>query len=398
MNNTFIRSVTGGLASLAVLSALVVTGCSKTPEPAARVPVQVGVVEIQPQRQAFTTELPGRTSAREIAEIRPQVGGIVQRRLFKEGAQVKAGQVLYEIDPASYQASYDSAAASLAKATANVSALTVTASRYAELVKIEAISQQDNDESQAALKQAQADLAVAKAALDTARINVDRTRIRAPISGRVETSTVTTGSLVAANQETALTTVQQLDPLYVDVTQSSAELLFLKRELERGTLKRISATEAPIKLLLEDGSTYAHEGRLQFSGVTVNPGTGTVMLRALLPNPDGLLMPGMYVRAILETGVAEDALLVPQQGVTRLPSGAASALVVGKDNRVEQRTLTVSRAIGSRWQVTSGLRAGDRVIVEGLQRVRTGDVVEATPFKEPASLTAAPAPEPPAAR
>lgn len=383
-----------------VLSVLAVAaGCSRPP-PAAepRAPVQVGVFSVQPERQPITIELPGRTSARLIAEIRPQVGGIVQRRLFEEGAQVKAGQVLYEIDPAGFRASYASAEANLAKADAAVNSLAVTARRNAELVRIDAISQQTNDESQAALEQAQAELGMARATLATARIDLERTRITAPISGRVDTSTVTAGALVTANQETVLTTVQQLDPLYVDITQSSAELLRLKRELASGTLKRTGADEAPIKLLLEDGSTYAHEGRLQFSGVTVNPGTGTVRLRALVPNPEGLLMPGMYVRALLQAGVAEQALLVPQEGVTRTSSGAASALVIGAGGKVEQRALTVDRAIGSRWQVTGGLEAGDQVIVEGVQRVKVGDVVQAMPVAAAPKLTAeAPAAQAPGA-
>ena len=339
-------------------------------------PMQVGIVTIQPQRQAITIELPGRTSARLIAEIRPQVGGIVQKRLFEEGTQVNAGQVLYEIDPASFRATYASAEANVAKAEATVSSLVITARRNVELVKIDAISQQANDESQAALKQAQAELGMAKAALQTARINLERTRITAPIAGRVDTSTVTPGALVTANQEAALTTVQQLNPLYVDITQSSADLLRLKHELANGTLKKIAPNEAPIRLLLEDGSTYLHPGRLQFSGVTVNPGTGAVRLRALVPNPDGLLMPGMYVRALLEPGVAEQALMVPQEGITRTATGSASALVVGVDSKVEKRALTVTRAIGRLWQVTSGIQAGDQVIVDGLQRVKVGDVVK----------------------
>jgi membrane fusion protein (multidrug efflux system) len=370
------------IAILSAVSLLVTAaGCSRSPPAAApRAPVQVGVFMVQPQRQAILLELPGRTSARLIAEIRPQIGGIVKQRLFEEGAQVKAGQVLYEIDAASYQAAVASAEASVAKSAAAVNSLALIAKRNAELAKIDAISQQQNDESRASLAQAEAEWKMAGAALTTARINLERTRIVAPISGRVDTSSVTPGALVTANQETPLTTVQQLDPLYVDITQSSAELLRLKRELASGALKRGGANEAPIKLMLEDGSTYAHQGRLQFSGVTVNPGTGAVRLRALVPNPEGLLMPGMYVRAVLEAGVVEQALLVPQQGVTRTSSGAASALVVVAGGKVEQRTLTVERAIGSNWQVTSGLATGDQVIVEGVQRVKVGDVVKSVPM------------------
>jgi membrane fusion protein, multidrug efflux system len=375
-----LRLAVGGVL-VAVLAA-----CGKSePKPAAPAAVQVGVHRVEPQRQAIVTELPGRTSARLIAEIRPQVGGIVQRRLFEEGAQVRAGQVLYQIDPASFQASFASAQAGVSKAEATLNSARVTAQRNAELVKIDAISRQLADDSQAAQQQAQADLAVARAALDAARINLERTRIVAPISGRVDISTVTPGALVTANQETALTTVQQLDPLVVDVVQSSAELLRLKRELAAGVLQRSSTDEAPIKLVLEDGSAYPHLGRLQFSGVTVNRSTGAVTLRALVPNPDGVLMPGMYVRAVLESGVAEQALMVPQRGITRTPSGEASALVVGAGQKVERRSVKVDRAIGDRWQVVDGLRSGDLVIVDGLQRVKAGTLVQAVPAGAAAS-------------
>ena len=374
--------LTPGRAAGALCLALLVliVGCSKPEPPVAPAAApRVGVHRVEPQRQAITTELPGRTSARLVAEIRPQVGGIVQRRLFEEGTQVRAGQVLYQIDPASFQASHASAQANVSKAEATLNSARVTAQRNAELVKIDAISQQLSDDSQAALKQAQADLEVARAALAAARINLDRTRVTAPISGRVELSAVTPGALVTADQATALTTVQQLDPLIVDVVQSSSELLRLKRELASGALKRSGENEVPIKLMLEDGSAYPHTGRLQFSGVTVNSGTGAVTLRALVPNPDGMLMPGMYVRAVLETGVAEHALLVPQQGVTRTPSGEASALVVGTEGKVERRALKVDRVIGNRWQVSSGLQAGDLVIVDGLQRAKVGAVVQPIP-------------------
>jgi len=378
MNRCLITARAAGALCLALL--VLIVGCSKPEPPVAPAAApQVGVHRVEPQRQAITTELPGRTSARLVAEIRPQVGGIVQRRLFEEGAQVRAGQVLYQIDPASFQASHASAQANVSKAEATLNSARVTAQRNAELVKIDAISQQLSDDSQAALKQAQADLEVARAALAAARINLDRTRVTAPISGRIELSAVTPGALVTADQATALTTVQQLDPLIVDVVQSSSELLRLKRELASGALKRSGENEVPIKLMLEDGSAYPHTGRLQFSGVTVNSGTGAVTLRALVPNPDGVLMPGMYVRAVLETGVAEHALLVPQQGVTRTPSGEASALVVGTEGKVERRALQVDRVIGNRWQVSSGLQAGDLVIVDGLQRAKVGAVVQPIP-------------------
>lgn len=380
--------------AVALAFTLLLAACSKTPPPvAARAPVEVGVFVVEAQRLAITTELPGRTAARLVAEIRPQVGGIVQRRLFEEGSQVRAGQVLYQLDPASFEAAHASTQAGVAKAEATLRSAEVTARRNVELAKIEAISQQLSDDSQAALQQARADLGVARAALAAARIELARTRITAPIAGRIDTSTVTAGALVTANQTAALTTVQQLDPLYVDVTQSSAELLRLKRDLASGALRRSSTRddETPIHLLLEDRSAYPHAGVLKVSGVTVNAGTGSVTLRALLPNPERLLLPGMYVRAVLEQGVVEQALLVPQQGITRKVSGAATALVVGADDRVEQRVIGVDRAIGNRWQVTQGLQPGDRVIVDGLQRIKVGDAVKPVPASAASAATAAPA-------
>lgn len=387
MSSRFIR--TGLACALAAGLLGAIAGCSGSSASSSSAPpqgapaAQVSVVTVQPQNQSVTTELSGRTRARLSAEIRPQVGGIVQQRLFEEGALVKAGQVLYQLDPATYKAAYASAQASVAKAESTVNAAKVTARRNAELAKIEAVSQQTSEDSQATLQQAEADLGVARAALDTARINLGFTRITAPIAGRIEASTVTPGALVTASQTTALTTVQQLDPIHVDVTQSTTELLRLQRELAAGTLKsggergeRGERGEASVKLLLEDGTAYAHAGRLQFSSVTVSESTGAVTLRILVPNPERTLLPGMYVRAVLEEGVAEQALLVPQQGVTRTASGDASALVVTADNKVEKRALKVSRAVGNRWQVTEGLKAGERVIVEGSLRVKPGDTVK----------------------
>ncbi len=367
-----------GLATL--LAALLATaGCSPSPPAAApATPPQVGVHTVVAQRQAILAELPGRTSASQVAEIRPQVGGIVQRRLFTEGALVKAGQPLYQIDPASYQADVASAQAALAKTEATLAAARLTAARQAELLKIDAISRQLADDSQAALQQAQADVGVARATLDARRISLERTRISAPINGRTDLSSVTAGALVSAGQATALTTVQQLDPMVVDLVQSSAELLALKRELASGKLAKGDADEAPVRIVLEDGSAYPQPGKLKFSGVTVDKGTGAVTLRALVPNPDGVLLPGMFVRARLETAVAEQALLVPQQGVTRSAAGEAQALVVGAGGKVERRALTLGPAIGNRWLVEAGLKPGDQVITEGLQRVRVGQVVVAT--------------------
>lgn len=393
MSSRFNR--TGLACALAIGLLGAVAGCSGSSSASSAPPqglpaAQVGVVTVQPEDQPVTTELSGRTRSRLSAEIRPQVGGIVQQRLFEEGALVKAGQVLYQLDPASYKAAYASAQASVAKSEATVNAAKVTARRNAELAKIEAVSQQTSEDSQATLQQAEAELGVARAALDTARINLGFTRITAPIAGRIEASTVTPGALVTASQTTALTTVQQLDPVYVDVTQSTTELLRLQRELAAGTLKGSSdRSEASVKLLLEDGSSYAHAGRLQFSSVTVSEGTGAVTLRILVPNPERTLLPGMYVRAVLEEGVAEGALLVPQQGVTRTASGDASALVVTADNKVEKRALKVSRAVGNRWQVTEGLKAGERVIVEGSLKVKAGDTVKAVAASDATVASAA---------
>lgn len=385
------RPLAAALLIAAACATALLAGCSKDASknaPVARKPVQVGVVTIESQRLAINTELPGRTSALLTAEIRPQIGGIVRQRLFTEGALVKAGQVLYEIEPASYQAAYASTQASVRKAESTVAAAQIVARRSAELLKIDAVSQQVNDEAQATLQQSQADLGVARAAQDAARINLGYTRITAPISGRIGLSSVTPGALVTTSQTTALATVQQLDKLYVDVTQSSSELLRLKRDLAAGKLKRSGENEARIKLLLEDGSAYPQEGRLTFAGVTVNQTTGAITLRGVVPNPDGLLMPGMYVRTVLEEGVDDAALLIPQRAVTRTPTGGATALLVGPDNKVERRTMVVDRAVGNQWQVTRGLKAGERVLIEGSQRVKPGDVVQPVAISAAAALAA----------
>jgi len=374
-----LRSVAQRLPVLGALAAFaLLTACSEkkaaAPPPG---PSEVGVVTLKTQAQVFTTELPGRTSAFLSADIRPQVGGIVQQRLFTEGATVKAGQPLYQIDPSTYQAALSSAQAALARSKATSGAAEVTAGRNAELVKIDAVSKQVNDQSQASLAQAKADVATAQAQVDTARINLGFTRISSPITGRIGTSSVTPGALVTANQTTTLTTVQQIDPLYVDVTQSSSEVLRLKRDFAAGRLTRSGADSARIKLLLEDGTPYGRDGKLQFAGISVNQTTGAVTLRATVPNPEGLLLPGMYVRAVVEEGADQDALLAPQQGVVRDAVGRATALVVDKEDTVQRKTVTVGRAIGNRWLVRDGLAAGDRVLVEGSMRVKPGDKVKA---------------------
>ena len=368
---------------------LLTVSCSKPPKaPPQAGPPEVGVVVVQPQRVALTSELSGRTTPQMIAEVRPQVSGIIQKRIFTEGSDVKAGQVLYQIDPASYEAAYASARAAQSRAEAALGTVRLKAQRYQDLVLIKAGSQQDNDDAQAGLKQAEADVASTKAAVETARINLAYTRITAPISGRIGRSTVTDGALVTANQPTALATVQQLSSMYVDVTQSSSELLKLKQNLASGLMKKDSGTaQARVKLLLEDGSAYPLPGMLKFSEVTVDQSTGSVTLRAVFPNPKQVLLPGMFVRAVVEEGVNEQAILVPQRGVTRNPKGEALAMVVGAEEKVEPRPIKVARTVGDNWLVSEGLKAGDRVIVEGLQKARPGTPVKAVPFG-----AAAPAP------
>jgi membrane fusion protein (multidrug efflux system) len=378
--------------------ALALAACSpadKAPAAAsAPPPVEVAVVTVQPAAVAVTTELAGRTSAYQVAEVRPQVGGILKERLFREGTAVKAGAPLYRIDPASYDAEVERAQAALAKAEANVATARIKADRYTELAKINFVSADARDDLIAALKQAEADEAAARAALQTARINRGYTTVTAPIGGLIGRSALTPGALVTANQATALATIQQLDPIYVDVTQSSADLLRLRRDLASGRLKSAGADQARVKLLLEDGSAYPLEGRLQFSEVSVDPATGSVTLRAVFPNPNQQLLPGMYVRAVLEEGVVDNAILVPQQAVSRDPRGNALALVVAADGTVQQRALRTTRALGDKWLVTEGLAAGDRVIVEGLQRVRPGAPVRAVEKATAAAPAAANAPDP----
>ncbi|MFC7654653.1 efflux RND transporter periplasmic adaptor subunit [Pseudoduganella danionis] len=344
----------------------------------------MGVFKVAPEALQISTELPGRTSAYQVAEVRPQVGGLVRKRLFVEGADVQAGAALYQIDAASYQAAHQSAKAALAKAQANLLSSAPKAARYKELLAIEGVSKQDYDDAVAAYEQAKADVAVATAALETASINLQYTKVEAPISGRISRSSVTAGALVTAGQSTALATVQQLDPIYVDVTQSSEDLLRLKRELESGSLKR-GAQQASVHLLLSDGSRYAQEGKLQFSDVTVDPGTGNVTLRAIFPNPRHDLLPGMFVRAVVDAGVNEQAIAVPQQGVSRNQKGEATAMVLNPQGKVEQRTLVTGGTRGDKWLVKSGLKAGDLVIVEGLQKVQPGAPAQVA---KPAAATA----------
>ncbi|WP_018411587.1 efflux RND transporter periplasmic adaptor subunit [Methyloversatilis thermotolerans] len=385
----------GLLACAALVLLLSLSACSsgtqeKTSAPAQMArPAAVGTVTVEQESLRLTTELPGRTTSPLVAEIRPQVGGIIQARHFTEGARVKAGQPLYQIDAASYRASYASAQAAVAKAEALVEADRLTAQRQAALAEIDATSQQDKQDADAALRQAEADLASARAALDTARINLERTSIASPISGLVDIASVTPGALVSADQSTALTTVRQIDPIQVDVTQTSAELLALRRELDAGRLRRVGQDEVAVQLILEDGSTYARTGKLRFSGVAVNTATGAITLRAVFDNPDGALLPGMYVRAVLQTAQDDHALLVPQQAVSRDSNGAASVLVVDAHNTVSRREVVTGRQIGNRWLVSSGLQPGERVVVEGGQKVKPGDTVQAQAVTLPAQVASA---------
>jgi len=368
-----------------VIGLLLINGCNKqdaaTAPPSA--PPEVGVVSIQPERAVLTTELSGRVAPHLIAEVRPQVGGIIQQRLFTEGGDVKAGQVLYQIDPATYRATLASAKAALSRAEANLVPARLREERFQDLVKIKAVSQQEFDDAHAALLQAEAEVESARAAMDTARINLDYTSVKAPIAGRIGRSTVTTGALVTASQTEALATIQQLDPVYVDVTQSTSELLTLRQNLAKGLLKNGGATQAQVKLLLEDGTLYPQPGVLKFSEVTVDQSTGSVTLRTLFPNPELLLLPGMFVRVIVEEGVNDQAILVPQRGVTRNPAGNALVMVVGAEEKVEPRVIKVAKTVGDSWLVSEGLKAGDRVILEGIQRARPGTIVKAVPFGAP---------------
>jgi membrane fusion protein (multidrug efflux system) len=382
-----------GLAAAATVS---VAGCRRGQAPPPAGPVEVSVVTVHPERVVLTTELPGRTAAYLVAEVRPQVNGVIQQRLFEEGSNVEAGSRLYQIDAAPYQAAYDQAKAALAVAEANLPATRLRAERLKGLVEIHAVGQQDYDDAAAALLRAEASVASARAAVESARINLAYTPLRAPISGRVGRSAVTVGAMVTAYQPLALAVIQQLDPIYVDVTQASADLLRLRRGMASGELKSTGSLRN-VKLLLEDGTPYSREGKLQFRDVTVDPTTGSVVLRMVFPNPDYVLLPGMFVRAIVEEGVNEQGILAPQQGVTRNRRGDAVALVVDDEGKVAQRALEVDRAIGDRWLVTKGLAAGDQVIVDNLQRIRPGDPVKAVPFAPEAGPQGTAAGAPPAA-
>jgi membrane fusion protein (multidrug efflux system) len=358
---------------------LALTGCREEKPKPDMGPPDVSVVTLQTEAVNLSSELPGRTSPYAISDVRPQINGIILQRLFTEGSDVKEGQPLYQIDPAPYQASFDQAKAQLAYAEANILTTKLQAERYAALVKINGVSRQDSDTANAAYGQAVALVEEDKAALETAKINLDYTRIVAPISGRVGTSSFTQGALVSNAQTNALTTVQTLDPIYVDITQSTAELLKLRQALKEGKLTKDGSTLSGIKLKLEDGSDYPLEGKLELTDVTVDQTTGSVTLRAIFPNPDNILLPGMYVRATVPEGINPAGILVPQQGVTRDQKGAAVAMIVDGEGNAQSLTIETSAAIGDKWLVTSGLKAGDKVIIEGLQKAKPGTKVNIVP-------------------
>jgi len=369
-----------------LVGALVLAGCKKeSPAPQEMPPAQVTVVTLKPQRVQLSRELPGRTSASLVAEVRPQVNGIIKKVLFTEGGKVKAGQALYQLDDATYRADHASAEAALDRARATVAAASADARRSAELLQKGAASQQENERAITAFRQAEAEVKVAEATLHRAAVMLGYARISSPIGGRIGISSVTQGALVTANQPTPLAVVQQLDPLFVDLTQSSSELLQLRQAMASGSLE--SNEETPVKLLLEDGTEYPHPGKLSFTDVTVDPSTGSFALRVVVPNPDSVLLPGMYLRANLGSGAKEGALLVPQQGITRDPKGNASAMVVGQDGKVEVREVKTTRTVGDKWLVDSGLAAGDQVIVEGLQKIGPGAPVQAVEAGATASAT-----------
>ncbi|ABK50263.1 MULTISPECIES: efflux RND transporter periplasmic adaptor subunit [Shewanella] len=332
--------------------------------------MEVGVINVAAKPQVIQVELPGRSKAFLEAEVRPQVSGIVTKRSFVEGGHVKQGESLYQIDSAPYKAALVSANADLARANASLASAKAKAARYQQLVKTNAISKQDFDEAEAAYKEALASVTVAEAAINTAKINLEYTEVLAPISGRIGKSSVTAGALVTANQSQTLATIQQLDPINVDIAQSSAQLLRLKAKLQQGKLQ--AADNADVQLVLEDGTVYGHSGKLQFAEVSVDENTGSVILRAEFPNPDGLLLPGMYVRAVLNTGTDPQAILVPQKAISRNAKGQAVAMVVNDQGVVEAKIVTTAEVIDNQWRITAGLEAGDKLIVEGLQKIRPG--------------------------
>jgi membrane fusion protein, multidrug efflux system len=375
------------LAAAVMVAVLTIAGCGSKPASgpggmagAAMSPSEVSVVTIQPQNLPVTSELPGRLNAIRTAQVRARVAGVLLRQDVRGGSDVKAGQPLFQIDPSPLQAALNSARANLSKAIAGQGQAGEKARRYKELVGIEAVSKLDYVNAAAAAQQANADVAAARAAVQTARLNLGYATVRSPITGHMGTPSVTEGALVGQNEATLLATVQQLDPIYLDLTESSADVLKLRRAVDSGQLKSVHPGEANVSLTLEDGSVYAHSGKLLFSDVTVDQGTGMITLRAEFPNPDHLLLPGMYARARFEQAVDTNVLLIPQQSLVRGPNGTATVMAVGPDGKAAVRPVTVGKAVGDKWVITSGLKAGDRVIVDGLQKAKPGLPVKAVSF------------------
>ncbi|NJD00897.1 efflux RND transporter periplasmic adaptor subunit [Candidatus Erwinia dacicola] len=370
------RGLTPLVVVIMLSGSLVLTGCDNkgSQQAGQQQTPEVGITTLKSAPLKITTDLPGRTSSFRIAEVRPQVSGIILKRNFVEGSDIKTDESLYQINPATYQAAYDSAKGDLAQAQANAQIAALTVKRYKPLLGTKYISQQDYDTAAATQSQTAAAVQTAQAAVESARINLTYTKVTSPISGRIGKSSVTEGALVQSAQTTALAIVQQLDPIYVDVTQSSEDFIHLRDELKSGQLQQTNG-KAEVKLLTQDGKEYSQSGTLEFSDVTVDETTSSITLRAVFPNPDHNLLPGMFVRARLDEGTNPNALLVPQRGVTRTPTGQATAMVVGADNKVEVRNVTVDQTFGDKWLVTSGLKDGDRVITTGLQRVKPGATV-----------------------
>ncbi len=374
----FIKSVLAGMGLIAVLAAgLLLSGCGSreahgSPQNGS---MEVGIIKVQPERVTLIRELPGKTAASRVADIRPQVNGLILKRAFEEGAFVRAGDLLYEIDPAPYQAAYDQAKAAVAMSEANLPAVRLQERRFRELVATNAIGQQEYDNALAALLQAEAQLESSKAALEMAKINLSYTPIKAPISGIIGRSSVTEGAMVTAYQPVALATIQQLDPLYVDVPQSTAELLKLQSRMAGGKFTSAGEGQDKVAIRREDGTLYPLEGTLQFRDVTVSPTTGSVILRVVVPNPDNILLPGMFVRAVLTEGIVEQGILVPQSAVCRNQKGEPYVWVIDKDGKAAMRLLTLDRALGDKWLISSGLSGGEQVILDSLQRMRPGIAV-----------------------
>ncbi|MFH2012345.1 MAG: efflux RND transporter periplasmic adaptor subunit [Pseudomonadota bacterium] len=370
------------IVSIFLFGGLLLVGCEqRKPPPPPPVP-EVATVTVQPQQVVLTTELSGRTSAYLVAEIRPQVNGIIQKRLFTEGSDIREGQVLYQIDSAPFQATLDNAIAALGRSEASLPAISLRVERYRDLLTDKAVSQQEYDDALAAEKQAQADIEYWKATVKSARINLGHTGIIAPISGRIGKSNVTEGALVTAYQLMPLTTIQQLDHIYVDVPQSTTDILRLRHLLQEGKLDQNGKNQQKVRLIMDEGTEYPLKGTLQFRDVTVDPTTGSVILRIVFPNPKGILLPGMFVRTLVQEGINKQAILIPQQSVSRDPKGNPLTLIVDAQGKVVQRQITLDRAIGNLWLVSSGITPGERVIVEGMLKVKPGISVKAVPFKE----------------